>query len=297
MDLFNQLEAQYGLPSGLLDAVWAQESSRGRAMLSPKGAKGHMGFMDPTAAQYGVKDPNDLTQAATGAARMYADLLKQYGGDLPRALAGYNWGQGNLSRKGFEAAPSETRNYIKEVTSAMGQPQARAQQSQDAPSDDWAALAQQFSPAQPARPAQETDPWNELVAKFAQPTAPAVSATTPARAPAQFAGQQQPAAMAKQRILASVIPFVGPAMAALDLSPDLPALVKGVASGFADLGSTLINRGTKSGADMLAGIDDPFGLIDPRLKRPPAGLGNLVTGEKPMTRGRPSTNLHCSQPW
>lgn len=117
--LFSDLEAKYELPSGLLDSVWKQESDRGKNMLSPAGAKGHFGFMDATAKQYGLKNPNDLIESSDAAARMYRDLLKQNGGNLPMALAGYNWGSGNLAKKGFGAAPAETRNYIDQVTGRM----------------------------------------------------------------------------------------------------------------------------------------------------------------------------------
>ncbi|VVE12977.1 Membrane-bound lytic murein transglycosylase F [Pandoraea capi] len=118
--LFSRLESQYGLPKGLLDSVWAQESGRGTNMRSPAGAKGHFQFMDATAKQYGLEDPDDLTKSATAAAQMYRDLLKQNGGDLSKALAGYNWGQGNLQRKGMENAPKETRNYVDQVQARMG---------------------------------------------------------------------------------------------------------------------------------------------------------------------------------
>ncbi|MEF3068063.1 phage tail tape measure protein [Pandoraea apista] len=118
--LFSRLESQYGLPKGLLDSVWAQESSRGTNMRSGAGAKGHFQFMDATAKQYGLDDPDDLTKSATAAAQMYRDLLKQNDGDLSKALAGYNWGQGNLRRKGIENAPKETRNYVDQVQARMG---------------------------------------------------------------------------------------------------------------------------------------------------------------------------------
>ncbi len=117
--LFSNLEAQYRLPRGLLDSVWAVESGRGANMLSSAGAMGHFQFMPATAKQYGLEDPNDLQQSATAAARMYSDLLKANGGDLERALAGYNWGQGNLNRGGLGAAPSETRKYIAAVEANM----------------------------------------------------------------------------------------------------------------------------------------------------------------------------------
>ncbi|OJA74528.1 hypothetical protein BGV72_24565 [Burkholderia ubonensis] len=119
-ELFSKLESQYGLPAGLLDSVWNTESGRGAKMNSPAGAKGHFQFMDATARQYGVTDPYDLKQSATGAAKMYSDLLKANGGDLDKALAGYNWGQGNLNSKGLQNAPKETRDYIAKVRAQMG---------------------------------------------------------------------------------------------------------------------------------------------------------------------------------
>lgn len=280
MNLFNQLESQYGLPSGLLDAVWAQESSRGKNMLSPKGAKGHMGFMDATAQQYGVADPDNLTQAATGAARMYSDLLRQYGGDLPRALAGYNWGQGNLARKGFDAAPAETRNYIQKVTAGMGQPQSHVPH-QDAASAEWAALNAQFAPGA-KQDVREPDPWTELGTKFAQPSQPVAPRAREALSDSN--SPPQPSSGLARRAQIAVIPLVGPALAALDINPDLPAIGKGIASGFADLGNTLMNRMTKVGTDVLPTNPDVQYLIDPRLRRPAAGVANLVMGEKPMSQ-------------
>lgn len=113
--LFAQLEGRYKLPSGLLDRMWAQESGRGKYMVSPKNAKGHFGFMDPTAKEYGLKDPNDLGESADAAARMMRDLLKRNGGDLNRALAAYNWGQRHLNEQGLQNAPRETQNYMRVI--------------------------------------------------------------------------------------------------------------------------------------------------------------------------------------
>lgn len=114
--LFAGLEKKYALPDGLLDKIWLKESSRGQAMLSSKGAKGHMGLMDDTAKDLGVTDPNDLTQSATAAAKYFAQLLKRYKGDQMMASAAYNWGMGNLDRKGLAAAPFETRDYVDTMT-------------------------------------------------------------------------------------------------------------------------------------------------------------------------------------
>ena len=115
------LEKQFKLPAGLLDSVWLQESQRGNPkwMTSPAGAKGHFGQMDKTAAAYGVLDPNDFGQSAMGAARMFADLLRQYKGSLPMALAAYNDGSGNLAKRGMGNLPLETARYIPSVMSRM----------------------------------------------------------------------------------------------------------------------------------------------------------------------------------
>lgn len=193
MQLFASLEQQHGLPAGLLDAVWATESSRGKRMLSPAGAQGHFQFMPATAKQYGLSDPNDLEQSATAAARMYADLLRQTGGDLEQALAGYNWGIGNVQRKGMQQMPAETRNYIQKVNAAMGNTQQPQQQ------DPWAGLMAEFSTSGAGGKQQEQDPWAELMDQFKQPEpapqakAPAPAPSMPAPAPAQqpTAGMQK----------------------------------------------------------------------------------------------------------
>lgn len=88
-------------------------------MLSPKGAMGHFQFIPSTAKAYGLTDPGNLGQSADAAARMMRDLLSHYGGNLQAALAGYNWGSGNLDSNGMGRLPSETRTYIAKVMGAM----------------------------------------------------------------------------------------------------------------------------------------------------------------------------------
>jgi len=120
-----ELEKQHGLPSGLLQSVMMAESAGNPNAVSPKGAQGLFQFMPQTAKAYGI-NPLDPQQAAVGAARMYGDLSKQFGGDVPSMLAAYNWGSGNLTKKGMENAPKETRDYINKVQSGMGKQYAQA---------------------------------------------------------------------------------------------------------------------------------------------------------------------------
>lgn len=116
-----KLEQQRGLPSGLLDAVWHMESRRGKNMgPSSAGALGHFQFMPDTARQYGIRGKEyDFKASADAAARMFADLLKMTGGSVEKALAGYNWGIGNVQKKGMAAMPRETRNYVTTGTRMM----------------------------------------------------------------------------------------------------------------------------------------------------------------------------------
>lgn len=125
-DIFAGLESKYSLPRGLLDSVWAQESSRGKHMLSPVGAKGHFQFMDSTAKQYNLKNPFDLKESGNAASRMYSYLLKKYKGTLEHALAAYNWGEGNMDAflktgKGLKGQnmPDETKNYVSGIMNRM----------------------------------------------------------------------------------------------------------------------------------------------------------------------------------
>jgi len=113
--LFSAHEQKNNLPPGTLDSVWNAESGRGKHMLSPAGAQGHFQFMPGTARQYGLSDPNNLEQSAAAAAQYLGELRMKYGGDMGKALAAYNWGPGNVDRKGMGAAPTETLNYMRKV--------------------------------------------------------------------------------------------------------------------------------------------------------------------------------------
>ena len=118
---YSELEAQFGLPAGILGAVRAVESGGGKHLVSPAGALGEFQFMPKTAKAYGI-DPLDPEQAAQGAARMLSDLGRQYGGNWDAALAHYNGGtKAGMAVASGGAAPSpETRAYIPKVRSAMG---------------------------------------------------------------------------------------------------------------------------------------------------------------------------------
>jgi hypothetical protein len=116
--ILRQLEQQNRLPPGLLGAVMMAESSGNPRAISPKGAQGLFQFMPATAKQYGI-DPLSPLQSAQGAAQMLGELKQKYGGSLPHVLGAYNFGQGNIDRKGLQAAPAETRNYIDKILNSL----------------------------------------------------------------------------------------------------------------------------------------------------------------------------------
>lgn len=118
---FGSLEGKYGLPSGLLSSVAATESGGDPFAESKAGAKGLFQFMPGTAKDMGLKgrDVFDPHKSADAAARYLRYLLEATGGDLEKTLASYNWGLGNVQKKGMDNLPSETRNYVPKVMAGM----------------------------------------------------------------------------------------------------------------------------------------------------------------------------------
>ncbi|HGW4134689.1 TPA: transglycosylase SLT domain-containing protein [Klebsiella pneumoniae] len=118
---FGSLEGKYGLPAGLLSSVAATESGGDPFAESKAGAKGLFQFMPGTAKDMGLKgrDVFDPHKSADAAGRYLRFLLDATGGDLEKALASYNWGLGNVKKKGMDNLPSETRNYVPKVMAGM----------------------------------------------------------------------------------------------------------------------------------------------------------------------------------
>lgn len=118
---FGSLEGKYGLPAGLLSSVAATESGGDPFAESKAGAKGLFQFMPGTAKDMGLKgrDVFDPHKSADAAARYLRYLLEATGGDLEKTIASYNWGIGNVQKKGMDNLPSETRNYVPKVMAGM----------------------------------------------------------------------------------------------------------------------------------------------------------------------------------
>lgn len=117
-------EAAHGIPQHMLARLLWQES-RFRddiitgAVKSSAGALGIAQFMPATAAEMGI-DPLNPWQAIDGAARYLRRLYDALGRDWAKALAAYNWGIGNVQRRGLDAAPAETRAYYASILEDVG---------------------------------------------------------------------------------------------------------------------------------------------------------------------------------
>ncbi|AVO43336.1 hypothetical protein C6571_16770 [Simplicispira suum] len=111
-------EAANGLPRDMLARLLWQESRYREEIIagrvrSPAGALGIAQFMPATARELGI-NALDPFQAIPAAARYLARLYGMFG-NWSEALAAYNWGMGNVQRRGLDAAPTETRNYYRQI--------------------------------------------------------------------------------------------------------------------------------------------------------------------------------------
>lgn len=106
---------RHGLDPELVTAVVSVESGFRPEAVSPKGARGLMQLMPKTAESLGVENALDPEQNLDGGARHLGQLLTLYGGDLERALAAYNAGEGAVQRHGGIPPYRETRAYVKKV--------------------------------------------------------------------------------------------------------------------------------------------------------------------------------------
>lgn len=115
--LANQLD-----PSGMLGIIGAIESNMSpNARDSSAGAIGMMQFMPGVAASLGV-NPRDPLDSLYGANTLLQRLEREYGGDIDKTAAAYNWGEGRLNadiaKYGDEwrsHLPAETSDYLKKV--------------------------------------------------------------------------------------------------------------------------------------------------------------------------------------
>ena len=106
---------RHDVSTALVEAVIQVESAFNPLAVSPKGARGLMQLMPRTASALGVQDAFDPRQNIEGGVRHLRHLIDRYAGDLARALAAYNAGEGAVEYyRGIPPYP-ETRRYVEKV--------------------------------------------------------------------------------------------------------------------------------------------------------------------------------------
>ncbi len=106
--------SQYGVSKNLIKAVITIESCFKPNAHGSSGEKGLMQLMPGTARLYNISNGYNSWQSIHGGARYLANLLRSYDGNLQRAIAAYNAGEGNVSKSG--RIPN--RGYVSKVMQA-----------------------------------------------------------------------------------------------------------------------------------------------------------------------------------
>jgi len=120
-EIFDAAE-RHSLNPQLVAAVIAVESAFDSDAVSPKGARGLMQLMPATATRFGV-DPDDAFKPVLNidaGSRYLRWLGERFPDDLPKVLAAYNAGEGNVDRYGGVPPFRETQNYVQKVYAKLG---------------------------------------------------------------------------------------------------------------------------------------------------------------------------------
>ncbi len=119
---------KYGINPDIFVRQIQQESGFNPNARSPAGAEGVAQFMPATARSLGINPWNPI-QALNAAAQYMANSLRQYGGDIAKALAAYNAGGGAVNyaitrggKNWRNFLPAETQNYLRIILGGKGNP-------------------------------------------------------------------------------------------------------------------------------------------------------------------------------
>ena len=118
-DIFIEASKKFGVSYDLLTAMAQQESGFNKDAVSKTGAMGIMQIMPETAKALGLEHPYDAYENIMAGAKYISQKLKQYKGNLDKALAAYNAGSSVVERYGGVPPYGETRSYVKNVKAIM----------------------------------------------------------------------------------------------------------------------------------------------------------------------------------
>ncbi len=117
-DLIDVAARDNAVDPKLVKSVMLIESGFNPAAISRKGARGLMQLMPAVAAEHGVSDVHDPKQNIAAGTRQLSHLMSYYDGDLVKALAAYNAGEGAVDRYNGVPPYAETQLYVRKALAA-----------------------------------------------------------------------------------------------------------------------------------------------------------------------------------
>ena len=117
LPLADAADRAYSLPTGTMASLLYQESRYRQDIISGRTVSraNAQGIAQIVPKWHPGVDVLDPTESIDYAASYLRKMMDQFG-TLELGLAAYNWGPGNLKNKGWENRPSETRNYVDQIT-------------------------------------------------------------------------------------------------------------------------------------------------------------------------------------
>lgn len=118
-DIFIEASRKYGVSYDLLTAMAQQESGFNPEAVSRSGAMGIMQIMPETAKGLGLEHPFDAYENIMAGAKYISQKLKEFGGNVDKALAAYNAGSSVVKSYGGVPPYGETQSYVKNIKAIM----------------------------------------------------------------------------------------------------------------------------------------------------------------------------------
>jgi soluble lytic murein transglycosylase-like protein len=116
-DLIHEKAQKYDVDPALVAAVIETESRFHPKARSAVGARGLMQLMPRTGRWLGATNLYDPEQNVDAGVRYLKYLQERFDGNLKKAIAAYNGGEGNVQRYGGVPPFRETRSYVQKVMS------------------------------------------------------------------------------------------------------------------------------------------------------------------------------------
>jgi hypothetical protein len=117
--MVEQAARRTSLDVKLAQAVVRTESNYEPLAISRRGAMGLMQIMPTVARTYAVRDPYNPRENLEAGMRHLVTLLQRFRGDVRRALAAYNAGEGAVSRYGGVPPYRETQVYVSRIMASI----------------------------------------------------------------------------------------------------------------------------------------------------------------------------------